>query len=187
MDPITQGALGAAAAQLKSPKHLIQAAIVGALAGMAPDLDILIRSANDPLLALEFHRHFTHSLLFIPLGALIFAGLFYLLLKRFLVLSFLNVFWWSLLGIATHGILDGCTSYGTQLFWPFSNARISFDIVSVVDPFFTFPLLALVIFSALKRSRRYAVIGLSWSCIYLFLGYVQRERAIIEGAELAVS
>ncbi len=38
---------------------------------MAADLDVLIKSSTDPLLALEYHRHFTHSLLFIPVGALV--------------------------------------------------------------------------------------------------------------------
>jgi len=49
---------------------LFKACVIGALAGMAPDLDILIRSSSDPLLKLEFHRHFSHSLFFIPVGTL---------------------------------------------------------------------------------------------------------------------
>ncbi|KAG1707756.1 ADP,ATP carrier protein 1 [Nymphon striatum] len=45
MDPITQGAFGAVFAQTQGKtKDLAKAAIIGALAGMAPDLDILIRS-----------------------------------------------------------------------------------------------------------------------------------------------
>ena len=47
------------------------AALVGAVAGMTADLDVLIRSSADPLLNLEYHRHFSHSLLFVPLGALL--------------------------------------------------------------------------------------------------------------------
>ena len=72
MDPVTQGAFGAVFAQLKGrQKDLAKAGVIGALAGMAPDLDILIRSDTDPLLALEYHRHFSHSLSFIPIGGLI--------------------------------------------------------------------------------------------------------------------
>ena len=40
-----------------------RAAIVGAVAGLIPDLDVLISDANDPLLQLEMHRQFSHSLL----------------------------------------------------------------------------------------------------------------------------
>lgn len=66
MDPVSQGTLGAVFAQTQgSAKYLGKAALIGALAGMAPDLDVLIRSNEDPLLFLEFHRQFTHSLLFI--------------------------------------------------------------------------------------------------------------------------
>ena len=38
---------------------------------MAPDLDVLFQSPTDPILFLEFHRQFTHSLVFIPIGALL--------------------------------------------------------------------------------------------------------------------
>ncbi len=40
-----------------------------------PDMDVLIRSASDPLLAIEYHRHFTHALAFIPVGGLIAAAM----------------------------------------------------------------------------------------------------------------
>ena len=69
MDPISQGALGAAAVQAAVGHRLGgRAWVVGAAAGMAPDLDVLLRSASDPLFGLVMHRHFTHSLAFVPLG-----------------------------------------------------------------------------------------------------------------------
>ena len=43
------------------------------------------------------------------------------------------------MGYATHGLLDSCTSYGTQLFWPFSDVRVAWDTMSIVDPLFTVP------------------------------------------------
>ena len=70
MDPISQAAIGAAAAQsCTRADRLRHALLIGCLAGMAPDLDVLIRSAEDPLLFLEYHRQFTHSLFFVPIGA----------------------------------------------------------------------------------------------------------------------
>ena len=71
MDPVTQGAFGAIFAQTISKRKNFIGSIVGCCAGLAPDLDIFIRSASDPLLKLEYHRQFTHSLVFIPIGALI--------------------------------------------------------------------------------------------------------------------
>ena len=45
------------------------------------------------------------------------------------------------LSIVTHPILDCFTTFGTQLFSPFSNLRVSWDNISVVDPGYTVPLL----------------------------------------------
>ncbi len=51
MDPLTQGLLGAALPQSASNKrHIVAAGVLGVAAGMAPDLDVLIRSSSDPLL-----------------------------------------------------------------------------------------------------------------------------------------
>ena len=70
MDPLSQAVVGAAVPQSFAPRqHLGTITLLGALAGMAPDLDVLIRSSTDPLLFLEYHRQFTHSFFFIPLAA----------------------------------------------------------------------------------------------------------------------
>jgi inner membrane protein len=185
MDPVTQGIVGAAFAQTRgSKKTLAQAAVIGALAGMAPDLDVLIRSATDPLIALEFHRHFTHSLLFVPFGALICALVFYGVLAKRWQLNFPQIYTWSFLGYVTHGLLDGCTSYGTQLLWPLTDYRFSWDVVSVIDITFTLPLMALVVLAARQSSRRYLTAAFVWGCFYLSLGFVQHERALDMGREL---
>ncbi len=186
MDPLTQGAVGAAAAALAAkPDTFAKAALIGALGGMAPDLDILIRSGSDPLLALEYHRQFTHSLLMIPLlGSLVGLAL-YALLGRRLDLGWRHCVLWAVLGYATHGLLDGCTSYGTQLLWPLSSKRFAWDTISVIDPLFTLPLLvALGVFIA-RRSRPWLLAGIGWAACYLALGYIQHERALALGASIA--
>ena len=188
MDPVTQGAFGAVFAQTHGQrKDLAKAAVIGAIAGMTPDLDILIRSANDPLLALEFHRHFTHSLLFIPIGGLICSLLLYPLLGKRWGLSFVQTLIWCVMGFATHALLDGCTSYGTQLLWPLTNYRFSWDIISIIDPLVTLPALALIILAARRKSRRYVYIALLWLAMYFSLAYVQHERAIEGGTQQALA
>jgi inner membrane protein len=186
MDPLSQGVLGAVAAQCKGDrKQLAKAAVIGALAGMSPDLDILIRSSTDSLLSLEYHRQFTHSLIFIPFGAFICASIFYWLLAKPWQLSFKALYLFSLLGFATHGFLDSCTSYGTQLLWPFSNERISWNIISIVDPLFTLPLLTLVLTAAIKKQRRWLLMSIVWTTVYFSLGVIQHERAMNIGWQLA--
>lgn len=150
---------------------------------MAADLDVLIQSPTDPLLFLEYHRQVTHSLVFLPVGGLLCALVAYPFVRR--RLSFGRVFSFCLVGYATHGLLDGCTSYGTQLLWPFSNARVAWNVVSVVDPLVTVPLLALVVVAAWRRRPSLARVACGWVLLYLLIGLVQRERAEVFGLSVA--
>lgn len=187
MDPISQASLGASLSQsfTNDRTKQISAMVIGALSGMAPDLDVFINSDSDPLLFLEFHRQFTHSLFFIPIGALICSLIFYPLFnsnwinrkKKKPGLSFAQIYLFSFLGYATHGLLDACTSYGTQLFWPFSSARISWNTVSIIDPLFTLPVVILIVLAAYRKNARYARIAFVYAFIFLSLGLVQKHRA----------
>ena len=56
-------------------------------------------------------------------------------------LSFARLYRYSLLGYLLSGLLDACTSYGTHLLWPFSDARVAWHLISVIDPLFTGALL----------------------------------------------
>ena len=189
MDPLTQGVVGVTATQIvSSRKEKLLAALLGFFSGMAADLDVLISSSTDPLLALEYHRHFTHSLFFIPFGGLLCAVAFYYLIpsiKR--KLSFQRVYVFCVLGYATHAALDACTTYGTQLFWPFSNVRVAWNVVSVIDPLFTLPLIVLLLFSFFKGSHKLAVIAFVYAFAYMGWGLIQNQRAEKLAYELAHS
>ncbi len=184
MDPVSQGALGAAAAAaVAAPERLRWALPLGALAGMAPDLDVLIRSDTDPLLFLEYHRQFTHSLLFMPVGALLCALAFLPLTRGRIETS--QSYLYCLLGYASHAPLDACTSYGAQLLWPFSDLRVAWNLIAVVDPLFTLAL-GLAIGAALLRHRRAFVRwGLCFALAYLVVGGAQRLRAERAALDLA--
>lgn len=190
MDPISQAALGAALPQSTSNKTVfrekaVAITVIGALAGMSPDLDVLIRSSTDPLLFLEYHRQFTHSLLFIPIGAMICALVFHYWARR--ILSFKMNYLICLLGYSTHALLDACTTYGTQLLWPLTNTRFAWNTIAVVDPLATVPLLLLVVTCVVKANPLYARLGMLWFLGYLTLGWVQRDRANEAAEALAVS
>ena len=184
MDPLSQGTVGAAFAQSVANKNnIFKIGFIGFLAGMTPDLDVLIQSSTDPILSLEYHRQFTHSLFFIPFGSLIFTILIFPLFKSSLSLK--TVYFTSFLGYATHGLLDACTSYGTQLFWPFSNERISWNNISIVDPLFTIPILIFLVMAIKTKKKKFSFFGIGWIIFYLTLGYVQYERALSAAIELA--
>lgn len=191
MDPLTQGVVGAAASQLVSRKaEKIGAGVIGFASGMAADLDVLISSSTDPLLFLEYHRHFTHALVFIPIGALLCTLAFRAVFNRWFKrnqLSFARTYLFSFAGYATHALLDACTTYGTQLLWPFSDMRVAWNNVSVIDPLFTVPLLIITAIAVFKRSTAAAYLGAIYAVAYLGLGLVQNHRAVDVAQQLALS
>lgn len=140
MDPVTHGLTGAALANAGFRQRVGYQATLALTAGaLLPDIDIFWSSAQS-VVALETHRGITHSFV----GAVGFAVALGFLLrffgpeKRWVRLSAL-----SLLGIVFgHLFLDLITSYGIQLYLPFSKARPALDLVFIIDPFLTLSLLA---------------------------------------------
>lgn len=184
MDLFTQGLLGAGLAQTHARTHEARLATgIGFFAGLIADADILIQSSDDPLLTVEFHRHFTHSIFFIPFGAAVAAALLWLFIRK--RITFPRLYLFCLLGYSLSGVLDALTSYGTHLLWPLSETRIAFNIISVVDPVFTLILLITVGYTFRRRTARVAGIGLFIATLYLLAGWAQQQRA--ESAILALA
>ena len=184
MDPITQGTIGALAAQASSrDRNIAKITLVGCLAGLAPDLDVLIQSHQDPMLFLEYHRQFSHSLIFIPFGSFLVAIAVSPFFKG--SISFKTLYLASFMGYATHGLLDACTSYGTQLFWPFFTDRISWNNISIVDPLLTIPIFFLVLTALKTEKKLLSFIAVGWSLLYLTLGVIQYQRALSAAIKLA--
>lgn len=187
MDPLTQASLGAAVAVAASSRTQARwALLIGAVAGAAPDLDVLIRSSSDPLLGLEYHRHFSHALMSAPLIGLFFAALFKWLFARSAP-SLSACARYAVLGALTHGLLDACTSYGTLLYWPFSMHRESWDLISVIDPLFTLPLVGLTVCALIWRQPRCAQVALLFCALYLGFCGVQHSRASQAAEQLAAA
>jgi inner membrane protein len=184
MDLLTHGLLGGLVAQTAGrPQERRLAVGIGFLAALLADADILIRSASDPLLVLEYHRQFSHSLLFIRIGALIASALAWPFVRRRLPPA--RIYLYAILGYATAGLLDACTSYGTHLFWPFVDRPVSLSIIAVIDPLFTLILLAGVV-TVLRQNRRFwGSVSLCLAAAYLALGAVQHQRALDAATELA--
>jgi len=186
MDPITHVLLGSATAQAAARAgQARQAALAGSVAGIVPDLDMLLPTGGDSLTALLLHRNFSHSIVFMPLGALLAAGLVWLLLRR--GTPFARVYLWSLLGIIVHAPLDALNAYGTTLYWPFNDTRVAWPIMPVVEVVFTTGLLLALALAAWHNRVRPARLGLLFAVGWLALAAVQYERAQTAVAELAAS
>lgn len=188
MDPLAHASLGAVAAALFSRRRdsVRTAVVAGALGALAPDLDVLIRSKQDPLLSLEFHRHFSHALLFAPVIGVLVGGLFrWVRRKSDPPPEFRRLWIWATIGAATAGLLDACTSYGTHLLWPVSGERVAWNLVAVVDPVLTLGLLIGLAFVFFRRdSRRGSKITIGF--VAVFFGCAGWQKSRIETARDAL-
>lgn len=125
---------------------------LGGLFGTLPDLDVLVRPFLNGTQALGFHRGITHSVflctLVTPLLAALLARLFPnhdVSRRRWLAFVWLT--------LNTHWVLDALTTYGTQVFLPFSNYPVNIGSLFIVDPFYTVPLLCGVLLTLISSRR----------------------------------
>lgn len=149
MDSITQFVLGAAVGEITlkrsgAPREgrlsfRLAPLGLGGLVGTLPDLDVLFRRYLTGPQALGFHRGLSHSLFICTLLTPLLAWLLARVFHRY------DVSWrqWNLfvwLGLNTHWMLDSLTTYGTQVFLPFSDYPVNIGSVFIIDPLYTVPL-----------------------------------------------
>jgi len=154
MDPITHGITGSLIGKGYFSEREGEVAIFAATLGAVfPDCDIAAEIVSrDPLAIIKYHRGITHSFVGMPFFAVALALLtrwaFPHLQKRFAILRDLRVPSFGMLtliyaiGIASHIVLDGMTSFGTRMWTPISNTRVSWDWLFIID--FAFTTLVLV-------------------------------------------
>ncbi len=184
MDSLTQIVLGAACGEIALGKKIgNKAMLFGAIGGTIPDLDVIIGSlfySND-IDSLAFHRGFMHSILFSLIGSLIFGFITSELYNsgkfRKGTTNLKDWIWLFFLSIFTHPILDGFTPYGTQFFLPFTDYRVAFNNISVVDPLYTIPfLLCLIIVMFFNRKNPWR---LKWTKVGIYISSVYMVFTII--------
>ena len=184
MDSLTQAVLGAALqgavlGKVQGRRSLLY----GAALGSVPDLDVVIRYA-DPVSQMTFHRGFSHSIFVLTGLALVLAWLVASVARKrwpdkgYSGPRLFVAFW---LVLVTHPVLDAFTVYGTQLFWPIHSIPESWAAVFIIDPVYTVPLLAAVVFAAVKglagRAVPVLIAALAFSTAYLGFGLAGRVMA----------
>lgn len=149
MDPVTHGITGALLGKGFFSKRQERVAIFAAVVGAVfPDIDMIAELfSRDPLALVKYHRSITHSFVALPLFAALLALLTPPALnwlkrrsERFRGLEAPSFAMLTLIygtGIASHIVLDGMTSFGTRLWYPLSDARVSWDLLFIVDITFT--------------------------------------------------
>lgn len=187
MDLVTQGLLGSAVAQAAYSRKIgRKTALYGFLIGLIPDFDIIAGFWGE-WASLKYHRGPTHSLPLLMVASIPLGYLFKKMTgsqassKDWIGMTFLALF--------THPLIDWCTTYGTPLFWPFSNARLANDALPIIDPLYSLPLLIVFfigLFNLLSPGKRKALaaLALAVSTIYAFWGYRNSQYLVREGFKI---
>ena len=181
MDSLTQIVLGAAVGEAVLGRKVGNKAILwGAVAGTIPDLDVLSKLVVDDVTANEWHRGFSHSILFSLIASPVLGWLIAKMYKN----KEANWKDWTklmFLGLITHPLLDAFTTWGTQLFWPL-DYKVAINNIFVVDPLYTMPFLIFVIIAMFyKRThpKRSTLnnLGLYCSSGYLIITLLLQQSA----------
>ena len=150
MDIVTHMVAGALIGEaFFRPRLGRSAPIVGALAAIVPDLDVIAGLiSSDPLMAIKAHRSVTHSLIFVPVAAMAVALVATLVTKRRALAGwYLSV---AAAGLLAHLFLDLATNYGMVILWPWSDRRWALEWLGFLDPY----LLAIMVTTLLLVWRR---------------------------------
>lgn len=176
MDPVTHVAAGVLISQMMPGPTRGWSALAGAAFALLPDIDYFI-IFFDRLAFIRHHRGFTHSLVALPLFALLGA-----VLGRALggPRWFRPIFFLGLAVVASHLLLDLATSYGTQLLSPFSSQKFTLDWVFIIDPYLTGLLLAGVIATRASAAwgRRAGACFLAAAGVYFLLCGFYHHQAL---------
>ncbi len=182
MDSLTQAALGAAVGEAVLGKKIGRSGtILGVIGGTIPDLDVFLTFFYNELEKISVHRGYSHSILFCLLGAFLFAWLL-TKIKWTKDVSYRRLWLFSFLAFFTHVLIDAFTSYGTQLFLPFTDWRVSFDSISIIDPVYTVPLIigvlcSILLFKKEDKKRPFPNnIGLIVSSLYLLFTLANKQH-----------
>ncbi|HEU4353899.1 MAG TPA: metal-dependent hydrolase [Burkholderiales bacterium] len=188
MDTLTHALSGALVARATAsaeapPRSIPRRIAAGFLACAAPDLDFVIGFIG-PVEYLLTHRGVTHSVVLLPVWALLISWFLAKLLRD-------RGGWRALYGVTalallTHIVGDLITSFGTMVLAPFSDWRAAIGTTFIIDLWFSAVILAGLIASAVFFwSRIPAVAATIVLAGYVGFQYVQKERAVGLGEQYA--
>src|SRR4029077_5612098 len=146
MDTITHGIAGAligkamfrgedmfASRPMNRGRIITWSLMIGAI---FPDSDV-IRDffSSDRLLIVTWHRSITHSLVLLPLWALLLALItrWFASLRKWEAPSLASLMGIYAVGILSHILLDLVTTFGTMIWSPLAWSRPAWDLIFIVD------------------------------------------------------
>ena len=130
MDNLTHTLTGLVLSRAGLNRYYARPALVLLLAANAPDIDVS-SLIGGPIDYLQYHRYYTHSIAMAPvIGAL--PMLVACVASRSMK-GWKAAYLLSLIGVASHLLLDWTNTYGVKLLLPFSLRWLGLDITNIVD------------------------------------------------------
>jgi inner membrane protein len=130
MDPLTHTATGLFLSRAGLNRWTPLATPILMLAANSPDIDI-VTLGGGPLNYLHFHRHLTHSLIAMPVMAILPVILVRAVSRK--PIHWAGAFLAALIGVASHLLLDFTNVYGIRLLLPFSAQWLRLDLTGIFD------------------------------------------------------
>ncbi|KPA10193.1 membrane protein containing DUF457, transmembrane [Candidatus Magnetomorum sp. HK-1] len=166
MDPLTH-ALSGMAGSYCLPSVTKRQSLYCIIAASLPDIDNFVFLFGEEAYLLH-HRGFCHSFI----GGIVLASLLVWIFRIFdKQIKWFKGFYIAFGLICLHLFLDVITSYGTQLFLPFSNLRCTIPCVFILDFLFTGILLIGVIWCFFHQKYRKTIATLCMGFIIIYPGF----------------
>jgi inner membrane protein len=181
VDTLTHALSGALLARATAsrdapPRSVPRRMAAGFFACAAPDLDFVVGFAG-PLAYLEHHRGVTHSVLLLPLWALVFSWLLAKILRA--PGGWRELYGVTAMGLGLHILGDVITGFGTLVLAPFFDWRAGIGTTFIIDLWFSGIIVAGLIVSAfLYKSRIPAIAASIVLAGYVGFQYVQKQKAL---------
>jgi inner membrane protein len=130
MDNLTHTLTGLMLSRAGLNRWYARPALVLVLAANAPDIDVLW-SFRGTISYIENHRGITHSIAMLPVLALLPVIITCVIGRS--MRGWKAAWGLSIIGVASHLLLDWTNAYGIRLFLPFSSRWLQLDLNNIVD------------------------------------------------------
>lgn len=187
MDNLTHTLTGLMLSQAGLKRFYPRATLVLVLAANIPDIDI-VAIVRGPLFYFEQHRGITHSIAAAPVMALLPVLVACAIGKT--MRGWAAAWGISLIGVASHLLLDWTNAYGIRLLSPFSGQWFHLDLINLFDLIvwavlllgWLGPMLGKLVSGEIGAQagtgRGLAIFALSFFLIYDFGRFLSHQRAI---------
>jgi inner membrane protein len=188
MDNLTHSLTGLMLARAGLDRFTPRATLILMLAANAPDIDVVSLMAGADKY-LHYHRWLTHAIVLAPVMALL-PVLIAWIFRRNHKIRWLPAYLISLIGVATHLLLDWTNFYGIRLLLPFRQTWYKLETTAIIDPWIWTvlllaclgPLLSRLVSSEIgarpAKGRGGAIAALAFILLYNGTRYTLHERAV---------